>query len=461
MRFLCLVLLGSGCAYISDKHEEWRLDPDGDGVSIEDDCDNDDDKVGGPRAWYIDQDEDGWGVEGEVTYDCKKPAGYAPDWGDCDDLDDAVFPEAEEACDGADNNCNGETDEGLDFQTVYADTDGDGLGDAEVEEKTCGELAGFVANSTDCDDSNPYFREEGPVEIPYNGIDDNCDSTDGDGDQDGDSYWAADYLERVDGEPMPIPENMGDDCDDADPSIHPGAVDDWYDGVDSNCGGEDDCDIDGDGFRGSLDGPCEVVTEEGDSPALYDCDDHDAAINPAAEEVCDEDGRDEDCDTVTNEPDAPGCEYYYPDFDSDGYGVTEGGVCQCVAAFPLTVSVGGDCDESDDGDFFYPGALDEPYDGEDRDCAGNDDYDQDADGYVPDAYVGLVTEGVEGSGTLPGGDCDDNNDGIHPGVTEVVADGVDSDCDGFELCLVDGDGDGHDESIRGFVLEMIGDSEDD
>ena len=50
MRFLWLVWLTQGCAYISDKHEDWRLDPDDDGVGIVEDCDNNDASVGAERA---------------------------------------------------------------------------------------------------------------------------------------------------------------------------------------------------------------------------------------------------------------------------------------------------------------------------------------------------------------------------------------------------------------------------
>lgn len=55
-----------------------------------------------------------------------------------------------------------------------------------------------------------------------------------------------------------------------------------------------------------------------------------------------------------------------------------------------------------------------------------------------------VTACEQPPGTAPtGGDCDDATPDVHPGANEVAADGVDSDCDGMELCYIDADGDGH------------------
>ena len=45
--------------------------------------------------------------------------GFTTDEGDCDDLDNAIYPGAEEICDGKDNDCNGVVDDGY-------DDDGDG-----------------------------------------------------------------------------------------------------------------------------------------------------------------------------------------------------------------------------------------------------------------------------------------------------------------------------------------------
>jgi hypothetical protein len=85
-----------------------------------------------------------------------------------------------------------------------------------------------------------------------------------------------------------------------------------------------------------------------------------------------------------------------------------------------------DCVEGDPT--IFPGAEDSWYDGIDQNCDGADDYDQDEDGFVPDQYLGLPTEPIEGSGDLEGGDCDDTNASVFPGADEVVGDGVDSNC---------------------------------
>ena len=85
-----------------------------------------------------------------------------------------------------------------------------------------------------------------------------------------------------------------------------------------------------------------------------------------------------------------------------------------------------------------------------------DGLDQDCDG-VDDCFVDLDGDGLAGTASAPGGDlsclgpaefalaedCDDDNALVHPGATEIAGDGVDSDCDGAELCFVDEDGDGH------------------
>ena len=51
-------------------------------------------------------------------------------------------------------------------------------------------------------------------------------------------------------------------------------------------------------------------------------------------------------------------------------------------------------------------------------------------------------------------DCDDLDAFVYPGAEETIGDGVDSDCDGYELCYVDGDGDGYGGETTGTTDSM-------
>ena len=91
--------------------------------------------------------------------------------GDCAPNDPAIHPGATEICNGIDDNCNGQVDEGL-IRTLYRDADSDGYGDSNVTQQTCYSSVGWVTQGGDCDDSNAAIHPGAP-EI-CNGLDNNC-----------------------------------------------------------------------------------------------------------------------------------------------------------------------------------------------------------------------------------------------------------------------------------------------
>jgi hypothetical protein len=103
------------------------------------------------------------------------------------------------------------------------------------------------------------------------------------------------------------------DCDDENPDVHPGAVDDAYDGIDADCDGWSDNDADRDGF--------DDIGHGGD-----DCDDADDTRFPGATESYD-DAVDQDCDGYTNAAGATCASSFTMTF-ADGSATTVDG---CVA----------------------------------------------------------------------------------------------------------------------------------
>jgi hypothetical protein len=64
------------------------------------------------QTFYADNDADGFGDANNVVQDCNQPVGYVADGSDCNDEDAQANPSAEEICDNnRDDNCDGQVDE--------------------------------------------------------------------------------------------------------------------------------------------------------------------------------------------------------------------------------------------------------------------------------------------------------------------------------------------------------------
>jgi hypothetical protein len=64
------------------------------------------------QTWYFDGDLDGFGEPDQQLLACDRMPGYVAMADDCNDANNAIHPDADELCDGVDNDCDGGIDEG-------------------------------------------------------------------------------------------------------------------------------------------------------------------------------------------------------------------------------------------------------------------------------------------------------------------------------------------------------------
>jgi hypothetical protein len=124
------------------------------------------------KTFYSDFDGDGWGSLKRTVQACAAPPRYVSRTGDCDDVDNTIYPGAPELCDGKDNDCNGKWDDGLTAKPFYWDGDGDGYGYIRPV-YACAAPRGYIAIGGDCNDEDPSIHP-GAVGKPGDGIDNNC-----------------------------------------------------------------------------------------------------------------------------------------------------------------------------------------------------------------------------------------------------------------------------------------------
>ena len=448
--------------------------------SRDDDCDGDTDELGasGGSTVYADDDGDGYGDATDSTTACTATTGYASNDDDCDDTDSGVSPAASEYCDGEDDDCDGSTDEtsAVDADTWYRDADGDGYGTSSTTTPACSQPSGYSASSTDCDDTDATVKP-GATET-CDGEDDDCDGSTDEGvattyylDADADGYGTLSTTTDACSLPSGYAANSSD-CDDTSAAIKPGATE-TCNSADDDCDGSVDDgvtttyyrDADSDGYGDSTSTSAACSLPSGYATASTDCDDTDAAVNPAATETCND--VDDDCDNTVDDgvatttwyrdadgdafgdpgatkdkcdqpagyvanaddcndaaPSIPDGLTWYADLDEDGYGDPTNTAYECTVPAGYLADAQ-DCDDTDPDT--HPDAEEVWYDGTDQDCLGDSDYDQDQDGFDSDAYTG-------------GDDCDDEDDAVNPDARDAWYDGVDTDCDGASDYDMDGDG---------------------
>ena len=102
--------------------------------------------------------------------------GYTENQGDCNDANKNVHPGAVELCNEIDDDCDDQTDEGVQT-SYYQDLDGDGYGNINISTQACSPPSGYVTDSSDCNDDDRNINPAA-TEICGDDIDQNCDNYD-------------------------------------------------------------------------------------------------------------------------------------------------------------------------------------------------------------------------------------------------------------------------------------------
>jgi hypothetical protein len=355
------------------------VDPDSDNDGLEGDADNCPADAN-PDQGDLDQDGVGDVCDPDVDGDGEN------NFGDCAPTNPDIHPGAEELCNGLDDDCDGQFDEG------FADSDADGLAN-------CVDPDSDNDGVPDDSDLCPNETDPSQTDLDGDGLGDACDD-----DKDGDGYTCTDT-------------GSCDDCNDQDPFVN-GDAEEICDDLDNDCNGVVDegfVDTDGDKLADCVDDD-----DDGDGDLdVLDCAPEDGSVFAFAQELCD--GLDNDCDGSTDE-DLGGI--------SCGKGACQHEVAACAEGQP------GQCNP-------FEGAEPEVCDGIDNDCDGLVDTADAEDLLVHDQMACEWQNGVCGGTSKPLELCQDGVWVVCPLAiyatvapdyevgNELSCDGLDNDCDGL------------------------------